>query len=50
MSAAGYPHDSPGCQGAFCQSKVCQHDPWCCQGSWDDYCVEWVQELCSICD
>jgi hypothetical protein len=34
------PHDTAGCQDAGCCKSVCKIDPFCCDSSWDDLCVQ----------
>jgi hypothetical protein len=34
------PHQTPGCGGCSCEKEVCSMDPYCCQGAWDDMCVQ----------
>lgn len=34
-----------GCEDGFCCEEVCQADPFCCQGSWDDICVALAETL-----
>ncbi len=34
------PHPSRGCQDPACCSAVCRnHDEWCCEVEWDEFCV-----------
>ncbi len=35
----------PGCDACSCEDCVCAQAPYCCGGSWDDFCVE----LCFEC-
>ena len=40
-------HDTPGCDQELCCSDVCQLDPFCCEVTWDDFCVQYANGLCS---
>jgi hypothetical protein len=44
------PHDTPGCEYAVVAACVCEADPFCCDGWWDDLCVAEVDMLdCGVC-
>ncbi len=43
-------HPGSGCQSNNCEDKVCDKDEFCCVEGWDDYCVDWAQYLCGICN
>ena len=32
-----------------CAAAVCADDPFCCENSWNDFCVEGAQNLCGLC-
>ncbi len=34
-----FDHGSPGCSDAGCQTSVCNTDPSCCSGTWDQGCA-----------
>ena len=40
------PHASPSCQNMAISSCVCSFDSFCCDNSWDNYCVEGAVEYC----
>lgn len=40
-------HEEPGCSDHHCCMAVCQVDPYCCMGTWDDLCVSRASELCA---
>lgn len=42
-SAPGLP-DAPECEE--CVASVCELDDFCCRGIWDEFCVEFVNEVC----
>lgn len=43
-------HDWPGCEDWRIVECVCASDPFCCEGSWDNYCVDNVEGLgCGEC-
>jgi hypothetical protein len=37
----------PGCADAACCQFVCAQDPFCCQTSWDGFCVEAANQFCA---
>jgi hypothetical protein len=39
----------PGCGGCACEDCVCDIDPYCCQVTWDDLCVEECIDQCGGC-
>ncbi len=43
-----YPTGQAGCQDANVVECVCSFDPYCCEASWDDICVEEAQEQCGL--
>ena len=43
------PSDSAGCGGCACEDCVCTMDTYCCQVSWDDYCVSECVDQCGGC-
>jgi len=32
--------DESGCGGCFCEERVCDFDPGCCEGTWDEFCAQ----------
>jgi len=36
----------PGCSS--CVDTVCSVDPFCCDGFWDDFCIEEAVQLCAV--
>jgi hypothetical protein len=45
------PHETPGCADQEMAGCVCGEDPFCCDVSWDDICVEEVEEFgCGECE
>ncbi|MBX3355248.1 MAG: hypothetical protein KF724_06080 [Phycisphaeraceae bacterium] len=40
---------APACADKECCQKVCQIDPFCCQVSWDQQCVERADQVCLLC-
>lgn len=42
------PHATGGCEDGECCAKVCAVDPFCCQTSWDNLCVDQVFSVCGI--
>ena len=40
------PHDGPGCLTTECCDVVCEVDPFCCNGEWDEQCVVTAVDLC----
>ena len=40
-------HSTPGCQIATCCNTVCAIDPFCCQKSWDQLCVDLAAANCN---
>ena len=43
------PHDAPGCDDQGCAAAVCDADPFCCFGTWDQPCADLAAELCDAC-
>ena len=43
------PSELPGCTIPTCAATVCAADPFCCETSWDDLCVDTANQLCGIC-
>ncbi|MBL4688611.1 MAG: hypothetical protein JKY37_28750 [Nannocystaceae bacterium] len=44
------PHDETGCGDLSCEQIVCeQWDPWCCDQVWDESCVQFANNNCSVC-
>jgi len=41
------PPPPPGCDDP-CVQQICQADPFCCQGQWDNICVGAVNAVCGI--
>jgi hypothetical protein len=41
------PHDGPFCADATCCELVCQYEPFCCLGDWDEFCVLLADSYCS---
>lgn len=41
-----YPHSSKGCNIVSCCVEVCETDPFCCNVSWDNLCVDEAIDLC----
>ncbi|MCE2885670.1 MAG: M12 family metallo-peptidase [Planctomycetaceae bacterium] len=39
-------HENPGCNDLTCCAKVCSEDPYCCNTTWDGYCVSEAESLC----
>ncbi len=39
-------HETPGCEQPECCTLVCEYDPFCCEASWGESCVEAALELC----
>ncbi len=39
----------PYCNDADCCNAVCGVDPYCCNNSWDGFCVQEANELCLGC-
>ena len=39
-------NDTPACDDAFCCDLVCTHEPFCCQGEWDQDCAAFAVILC----
>jgi hypothetical protein len=46
QSSCCFPHASPGCDDASCQSAVCAADPFCCSSNWDGLCALQAADLC----
>jgi len=43
-------HDGPGCNDAAIQACVCEQDPTCCSGSWNQFCVNEIKQFgCGSC-
>ena len=42
-------HPTPHCNDAECCSTVCAADPFCCNTSWDQICVNRAWETCANC-
>jgi hypothetical protein len=40
-------HSGPGCNLPSCCAAVCDVDPWCCEGSWDQICVDAANTYCA---
>ena len=38
------PRDTPGCSDTTCQASICEVDPFCCEGAWDEVCVEMANQ------
>ena len=43
------PSELPGCMDPACEAAVCAADPFCCDSSWDDLCVDEAGGLCVLC-
>ncbi len=41
-------HLGGGCDDGFCSSQVCELDPACCSGDWDDACVNLAATRCVL--
>ena len=39
-------HPGNGCNNSSCCGSVCALDPFCCDASWDDLCVNEAEDLC----
>ena len=39
-------HETPGCEQPECCTLVCDYDPFCCEASWGESCVEAALTLC----
>ncbi len=42
--------NEPGCGGCPCEACVCEMDPFCCDNSWDNICVNECIEQCGGCE
>ena len=40
------PHETPGCWTTECCDEVCEADPFCCDQSWDQNCVDYALKIC----
>jgi hypothetical protein len=40
-------HSGPGCNLPSCCAAVCDVDPYCCEGSWDQICVDVANTYCA---
>ena len=40
------PHETAGCWTTECCDAVCDADVYCCDVSWDQYCVDYALEFC----
>ncbi|MBC02463.1 MAG: hypothetical protein CMJ34_04035 [Phycisphaerae bacterium] len=40
------PNNIPGCDDQACCEIVCKIDPFCCEGAWDDVCVQYAGDEC----
>ncbi len=40
---------SPSCRDATCCNAVCNEDPFCCEGAWDEFCVFLARENETAC-
>ena len=40
------PSPTPGCWDFPCQDSVCEVDPYCCEGQWDEACAAAAQMMC----
>jgi len=40
-------HEGPGCDGAACQTCVCEIDPACCETAWESFCLVTAAEACA---
>ena len=38
-------HTAPGCEVSACQTSVCDLDPFCCDYTWDAWCVQQATDL-----
>ena len=38
-----------GCEDLACQSLLCDADPFCCNGTWDQICADQANEVCEVC-
>jgi len=43
-------HPSPGCSDPAINQCVCEADPYCCSGQWDDACTDQARRGCDACD
>ena len=41
------PHDGPYCADTTCCELVCQYEPFCCLGDWDEFCVLLADTYCA---
>lgn len=41
------PHPDPGCEDSGCCNIICDFDPFCCNTSWDEICVDEANDFCA---
>ncbi|MHC4989772.1 MAG: hypothetical protein ACYTGC_02235 [Planctomycetota bacterium] len=46
LSDCCVPHETPGCEDPKCQMLVCELEPLCCGGEWNELCAMLAQDLC----
>lgn len=39
-------HSTPGCDAVECCNMICDLDPFCCEGMWDDTCAGQALDMC----
>jgi hypothetical protein len=42
-------HAAAGCDDLSCEATVCGLDAFCCAIEWDNRCVGWANDVCSVC-
>jgi hypothetical protein len=42
-------NEDPGCNDLDCVDFICSIDPYCCENSWDDICVDEALQYCPVC-